>query len=207
MLPPLLTLPSQVKSKTVSHIFDDKENRTVFKAIITAIAISTLAGNATAKDQTEYEQLDHKIKTLEIQAYQGSMVNAAAFELLCRESHPAAFCTDMYKKAAQSAKERAHKYTKEIFSTSGNVTASSGNVTASAPSKVILTDKWKDISLWRRQLKINMTQDHVLSILGEPDKVNVIGGFQTTWYYGYPSGGNIDFNPEGIVNSWSEPSF
>lgn len=176
----------------------------MFKAIITAIAISLIAGNATAKDRTEYEQLDHKIKTLEVQAYQGSMVNAAAFELLCRESHPAAFCTDMYKKAAQSAKERTQKYTKEVFNTSGNVTAPSGNVTASAPSEVIITDKWKDKSLWRRQLKKGMNQDQVLSVLGEPGKVTTNQYF-THWDYGdYSLGGTVKFNANGIVDGWDE---
>jgi hypothetical protein len=63
--------------------------------------------------------------------------------------------------------------------------------------------RWKDVSLWRG-LSHGMSQDDVKRILGEPEKVSDLG-FQVTWYYGYPFGGEVTFSQDGRVSSWSEP--
>jgi hypothetical protein len=49
-----------------------------------------------------------------------------------------------------------------------------------------------------------MSQDEVKRILGAPEKVTNLG-FQVTWYYGYPFGGEVTFGQDGKVLSWSEP--
>jgi hypothetical protein len=64
--------------------------------------------------------------------------------------------------------------------------------------------KWQDITLWRR-LSHGLSEDDVKRILGEPGKVSDYGSF-VTWYYGsYPSGGEVTFDKDGTVRSWSEP--
>jgi hypothetical protein len=63
--------------------------------------------------------------------------------------------------------------------------------------------RWKDVSVWRG-LSHGMSQDDVKRILGEPEKVSDLG-FQVTWYYGYPFGGEVTFSQDGRVSSWSEP--
>lgn len=49
-----------------------------------------------------------------------------------------------------------------------------------------------------------MSKDDVTRILGAPGKVSDLG-FQVTWYYGYPSGGEVTFGQDDKVTSWSEP--
>jgi len=63
--------------------------------------------------------------------------------------------------------------------------------------------RWQDVSLWRG-LSHGISRDDVKRILGEPGKVSDLG-FQVTWYYGYPSGGEVTFGKDGMVQSWSEP--
>jgi len=63
--------------------------------------------------------------------------------------------------------------------------------------------RWKDVSLWRG-LSHGISKDDVTRILGAPEKVSDLG-FQVTWYYGYPLGGEVTFGKDGRVESWSEP--
>jgi hypothetical protein len=63
--------------------------------------------------------------------------------------------------------------------------------------------RWRDVSLWRG-LNHGISQDDVKRILGEPEKVSDLG-FQITWYYGYPLGGEVTFGKDGRLASWSEP--
>lgn len=168
------------------------------KGLIAAVTVAVLAGEVVAGDQTEYQQLDYNIRKIEVQAYSTGIVNAAAFELLCRETHPADYCAEMYKKAIKNSQERIDAYTKKV---SGSLV----NKNSSTPTKVIITDKWKDISLWRRKLQKNMTKDQVRSVFGEPDKIETYSSIGDNWYYGYPGGATISFSERGIVESWSEP--
>jgi hypothetical protein len=63
--------------------------------------------------------------------------------------------------------------------------------------------RWKDLSLWRG-LSHGISKEGVARILGAPGKVTDLG-FQVTWYYGYPLGGEVTFGKDGKVTSWSEP--
>jgi len=64
--------------------------------------------------------------------------------------------------------------------------------------------KWQNVALWR-SLSHGLLEDDVKRILGEPGKVSDYGSF-VTWYYGnYPSGGEVTFDKDGKVRSWSEP--
>jgi len=77
---------------------------------------------------------------------------------------------------------------------------------ASIPSRKPVSParpRWKDVSVWRG-LSHGMSQDDVKRILGAPEKV-VDLGFQVTWHYGYPLGGEVTFGKDGKVESWSEP--
>lgn len=65
------------------------------------------------------------------------------------------------------------------------------------------TPRWKDVSVWRG-LSHGISKDDVKRILGEPGKVSDLG-FQVTWYYGYPLGGEVTFGKDGRLESWSEP--
>ncbi len=73
------------------------------------------ATEAISSDNTDYQKLEHKIKKLEVQAYQASLVNAKAIEMLCRETHQGDYCLEMYKKAAKNAKPIVDEYMKEVF--------------------------------------------------------------------------------------------
>lgn len=67
------------------------------------------------------------------------------------------------------------------------------------------TSDVRNIQNWRR-LRLQMTMDEVRTLLGEPDRVDVLGPF-TTWQWDYPTGGRVSFDSEsGRLNSWSEPS-
>jgi len=63
--------------------------------------------------------------------------------------------------------------------------------------------KWKDVSIWR-QLSNGLSMEQIKTGLGEPTKVFQNGEHRTTWYYGYPSGGTVEFM-DGRVFGWSEP--
>lgn len=63
--------------------------------------------------------------------------------------------------------------------------------------------QWKDISRWRI-LQRGMNKDSVRNILGEPTKINVYDSFEI-WYYGYPSGGEVEFSRNSLLTSWREP--
>lgn len=49
-----------------------------------------------------------------------------------------------------------------------------------------------------------MSKGEVERILGTPEKVTDLG-FQIMWYYGYPLGGEVRFDRDGKLESWSEP--
>jgi hypothetical protein len=50
-----------------------------------------------------------------------------------------------------------------------------------------------------------MAESDVEQLLGSPSKVDVNEYF-ITWYYGYPSGGRVQFDAEQrIVEGWTEP--
>jgi outer membrane protein assembly factor BamE (lipoprotein component of BamABCDE complex) len=57
----------------------------------------------------------------------------------------------------------------------------------------------EDIANWR-QLRVGMTMEQVSNLLGEPDRVVVIG--LTTWHY--PNRAHVMFNPQSRVSGWEE---
>ena len=61
-----------------------------------------------------------------------------------------------------------------------------------------------DVRNWR-QLQIGMSEQGVEAVLGVPGKVTVNEYF-IRWYYNYPGGGSVTFDPRSrSVNAWSEP--
>jgi hypothetical protein len=56
---------------------------------------------------------------------------------------------------------------------------------------------------WRK-LEKGMSEGQVEQLLGSPSKVDVYGSF-SVWYFGYPSGGQVKFDPARKVAGWSEP--
>lgn len=62
-------------------------------------------------------------------------------------------------------------------------------------------EPWTDKQNWRR-LQKGMTKDAVTRILGEPERINR-GIAYEFWYY--PRGGDITFDDNGRLMSWSEP--
>ena len=79
----------------------------------------------------------------------------------------------------------------------------SPNGTTTQPKAATEEPKWKDVVMWR-QLKNGHSMSAVRALLGDPGKVFQNGESLTTWYYGYPGGGRVDFR-DGYVNGWSEP--
>ncbi len=168
------------------------------KTLITSLIVAALTSNVSAADKSEYQKLEDRVKKLEVQFFAASVTNASAIELLCRETHPAEYCTDLYQKAAKRAQGHVDEFTKEI--------AASPNIDSKpTSSRVVITGKWKDISLWRRSLAKGMTHEQVRSTFGEPDKIDSYSMIGDVWHYGYPVGGRIDFGKNGFVSSWSEP--
>lgn len=75
---------------------------------------------------------------------------------------------------------------------------------ASVSQKVNHTGNSTDVKNWR-QLRSGMSEQAVEDLLGTPGKVNVYESF-IKWYYNYPRGGNITFDPHSrTVTAWSEP--
>ncbi len=61
-----------------------------------------------------------------------------------------------------------------------------------------------DKATWR-QLQKGMSEGDVENLLGSPSKIDMFGTF-TVWYYGYPSGGRVQFDGASReVTSWFEP--
>lgn len=57
---------------------------------------------------------------------------------------------------------------------------------------------------WRK-LQKGMSEVDVEKLLASPSKVDVFGSF-TIWHYGYPSGGQVQFNGRSrTVEEWHEP--
>jgi|SRR5690625_942453 len=69
---------------------------------------------------------------------------------------------------------------------------------------VVAKGNWREKSNWRR-LRKGMTMEQVVELLGEPEKVDA-GSIITFWYWGYPSGGRVQFDSANRLNGWSEPS-
>lgn len=61
----------------------------------------------------------------------------------------------------------------------------------------------QDLQNWRR-LRLNLTMDQVRTLLGEPERVDVINSW-TTWNWGSLGGANVSFDRSGKVVGWSEP--
>lgn len=72
--------------------------------------------------------------------------------------------------------------------------------TGSPEKKPIQMGNWQNRTNWRA-LELGMTRNEVRSLLGEPPRV-VEAGITLTWWY---DTGNVIFNDDGILRSWSEP--
>lgn len=75
---------------------------------------------------------------------------------------------------------------------------------AAAQARSVSTSaNWRDIQNWRR-LRLKMTMDQVRALLGEPERVDVLGPYTVwRWESGYAS---VTFlNDSGKLENWSEP--
>lgn len=64
----------------------------------------------------------------------------------------------------------------------------------------VLSDK----ANWRK-LQKGLSETDVEKLLGSPSKVDAFGSF-TIWHYGYPSGGQVQFDGTSrTVRGWHEP--
>jgi hypothetical protein len=72
-----------------------------------------------------------------------------------------------------------------------------------AKPMVASPSKWKDKASWRL-LKKGMGKDEVRQILGEPPKVVANIHYGDIWYYPDTQGGNVSFDKENVLTSWSE---
>jgi hypothetical protein len=64
---------------------------------------------------------------------------------------------------------------------------------------------WRALENWRTHLKADMTEEEVRGLMGQPDKVEHMWMIGRVWYYGYPSGGSINFTTKKRVKSWIIP--
>ena len=67
---------------------------------------------------------------------------------------------------------------------------------------MLTSAKWRDVQNWRR-LRRGMTMDEVRALLGEPERVQALGGVITHWYW--DSGADVSFDASDKLESWSEP--
>ena len=75
---------------------------------------------------------------------------------------------------------------------------------AEQKSLIIKPGNSSNVLNWR-QLRMGMTEKEVERLLGSAGKVDASKYF-ITWYYNYPSGGYVRFEPKHrIVEEWSEP--
>jgi hypothetical protein len=72
-----------------------------------------------------------------------------------------------------------------------------------AKPMVASPSKWKDKASWRL-LKKGMGKDEVRQILGEPPKIVANIHYGDIWYYPDTQGGNVSFDKENVLTSWSE---
>jgi len=74
-------------------------------------------------------------------------------------------------------------------------------------SKINISEDWRNQSNWRK-LEKNMSPSQVLTLLGQPKKVD--SGYITYWIYVETSSGikkaYVSFS-DGIVTGWLEPNF
>jgi hypothetical protein len=56
---------------------------------------------------------------------------------------------------------------------------------------------------WRK-LEKGMSTIDVEKLLGSPTKIDTFPSF-SVWHYGYPSGGQVEFDNKRAVSSWHEP--
>lgn len=102
----------------------------------------------------------------------------------------------------QNRDKNAKTLEERVSELEARVTTLEAKFSKSGP-EVVVTEKWRDLSLWRRKLTKGMSKDDVIALFGEPDKVDVIGGVADMWFY--PSRAFITFRTTGLVDSWSEP--
>lgn len=79
------------------------------------------------------------------------------------------------------------------------------NRTETAPAKKFTSGDWKNLGTWREGMRRGLSKAQVRSLLGEPTKVSTFEYGVDWWYYGYPTGGKVEFDDQGTVTSWSEP--
>lgn len=82
---------------------------------------------------------------------------------------------------------------------------SSPGVPSGQDDRVEEVPPWRLRETWRTQLKWGMTRDQVRAIMGEPDKIEAYSLGGDVWHYGYPGGGTISFDKNGVLRMWSEP--
>ena len=64
--------------------------------------------------------------------------------------------------------------------------------------------KWQDVQNWR-QLRRGMKMGEVRTLLGEPDRVEALGGLSTVWHWDSVHA-SVEFDGRsGKVHGWSEP--
>lgn len=61
----------------------------------------------------------------------------------------------------------------------------------------------REIQNWR-QLRRGMSMDDVRALLGEPDRVDAIGGISTIWSWN-AGGAHVHFDSADKLDGWSEP--
>jgi hypothetical protein len=64
---------------------------------------------------------------------------------------------------------------------------------------------WRSRANWRK-LRQGMTQAEVKALLGPPGSIDNSLGFSVWWLYPDILGGRVEFNRDGGVTGWSEPS-
>jgi len=76
---------------------------------------------------------------------------------------------------------------------------------ASRDRSVPASPKWRDLQNWRR-LRRGMTMDEVRALLGEPERVEALGGVATYWRWESGGGARVEFDGHSsTLNGWSEP--
>ena len=85
--------------------------------------------------------------------------------------------------------------------------SSAVEIEASGPKPKSVKSKlepWQEQDKWR-QLRAGMTRPEVRTLLGEPIKIQTFGVAGDFWYYPDELGGRLDFDRDGILDSWNEP--
>ena len=73
----------------------------------------------------------------------------------------------------------------------------------SSPGRTVSTStKSRDLQNWRR-LRRGMKMEEVRALLGEPERVDALGGLGTYWRW--ESGADVHFDNRERLEGWSEP--